>query len=66
MPKTNDTKYTLEFVLKEVESLLSQLKEDKDIIYIGELFEDKDYTRQRYNEWLTPPNNDKNDRVTRH
>lgn len=45
-------KYTLEFVTQELKSMLSTLKEDKDIIYIWELFEDKDYSRQRYSEWV--------------
>jgi len=45
------TKHTQEFVIKELTLLLKTLKKDKDIIYLGELFEDKDYTRFRYSEW---------------
>lgn len=51
--KTNTKIYTAEFVLKELQSMLDMLKEDKDIIYLWELFEDKDYSRQRFSEWLT-------------
>jgi hypothetical protein len=32
--------------------MLKQLKDNKDYVYIGELFEDKDYTRFRYSEWV--------------
>jgi hypothetical protein len=39
--------------LKELQSMLDMLKENKDIIYLWELFEDKDYSRQRFSEWLT-------------
>ena len=51
--KTNTKIYTAEFVLKELQSMLDMLKEDKDIIYLWELFEDKNYSRQRFSEWLT-------------
>ena len=44
--------YTLEFIQEELTSLLSALKADEDIIYIWELFNDKDYSRQRYSEWV--------------
>ena len=50
--KTNTKIYTAEFVLKELQSMLGMLKEDKDIIYLWELFEDKDYSRFRFSEWL--------------
>jgi len=50
--KTNDTKYTEEFVLSELELLLKSLKKDKDIVYIWQLFETKTYSRQRYSEWI--------------
>lgn len=50
--KTNTKIYTAEFVLKELQSMLDMLKEDKDIIYLWELFEDKDYSRFRFSEWL--------------
>lgn len=44
--------YTLEFIQEELTSLLSALKSDTDIIYIWELFLEKDYSRQRYSEWV--------------
>ncbi len=50
--KTNTKIYTAEFVLKELQSMLDMLKQDKDIIYLWELFEDKDYSRFRFSEWL--------------
>lgn len=52
MPKTNTKIYTEEFVLKELSFLLKTLKADKNIIYLWELFEDKNYTRFRYSEWI--------------
>jgi len=51
-------KYTEEWVLNELLKLLDELKSHKEYIYIWELFEDKDYTRSRYNEWLTKPKED--------
>lgn len=50
--KTNDTKYTEEFVLEALQTMLDELRKDKDIIYLWELFEDKDYTRFRFHEWI--------------
>ena len=44
--------YTLEFIQEELKSLLAALKADKEIVYIWELFTDKDYSRQRYSEWV--------------
>lgn len=44
--------YTLEFIQEELTSLLNALKSDIDIIYIWELFLEKDYSRQRYSEWV--------------
>ena len=44
--------YTEEFMLQETRRLLKELQKDKSIIYIWELFEDKKYTRQRYNEGI--------------
>jgi len=40
--------YTQKFVREELEKILRKLKKDKDIIYIGSLFEDKNYTRQTF------------------
>lgn len=45
-------KYTLSFIQEELRRLLSALKSDTDIIYLWELFLDKDYTRNRYAEWV--------------
>lgn len=44
--------YTLEFIQEELTSLLNALKSDIEIIYIWELFLEKDYSRQRYSEWV--------------
>lgn len=44
--------YTEEFVINELTSMLKELQDDKDIIYLWELFECKPYTRFRYSEWL--------------
>lgn len=43
--------YTEAFVKAETESLLKTLKENEGIVYLGELFIDKDYTRSRFHEW---------------
>jgi len=50
--------YTLEFIQEELKLLLSALKEDEEIIYIWELFLEKDYTRFRYSEWIKKYEND--------
>ena len=44
--------YTLKFIQEELTSLLNALKSDIEIIYIWELFLEKDYSRQRYSEWV--------------
>ena len=49
--KTKDTIYTQEFVRQELKSILDMILSDKSIVYIGEVFENKDYSRQRYSEW---------------
>lgn len=54
--KTNTKIYTEEFVFNELKLLLQTLKEDKEIVYLWELFIDKDYSRQRFSEWLTEYN----------
>jgi hypothetical protein len=48
---TKPTIYTEEFVLQEVNSLLKELRDDKDIVYKGQLFEHRKYSMQRYSEW---------------
>lgn len=45
-------KYTEEWVINELTEILKVLKADKEIVYIWELFEEKDYTRYRYSEWI--------------
>jgi len=45
-------KYTKEVVTKELNDMLQTLKNNTDIVYIWELFEDKSYTRTRYSEWI--------------
>lgn len=44
--------YTEEVVIAELKDVLSTLKENKDIVYIWELFESKEYSRTRYSEWI--------------
>lgn len=58
--------YTKEFVLKELNWFLDKLKTDKDIVYIWELFEDKNYSRQRFSERVSLPTNDEEDRASRY
>lgn len=49
---TKPTIYTESFVLDELKLLLQTLKEDKEIIYLWELFEDKNYNKARFSEWV--------------
>ena len=48
---TKPKKYTEEFVTKELTAMLKEVREDKDILYIKELFEMRDYTIDRFSEW---------------
>ena len=48
---TKPTIYTEEFVISELESIVTQLLENKDIFLIGEIFETKPYHNQRFSEW---------------
>jgi len=50
--KTNDTKYTEEWVLNELNAILEELNSNPDYVYIWELFEKKPYSRSRYWEWI--------------
>lgn len=43
--------YTEEFVKEQLNAILSNILVNKEIIYLGELFEDLPYSRQRYSEW---------------
>jgi len=49
--ETKPVKYTEEFVLNELTEMLDNLKKNKEIIFIGELLEDKPYSMQRISEW---------------
>jgi hypothetical protein len=46
-------KYTSDFVLKELNSMLKDLENDKEkeIVFKGQLFLNRDYSRQRFSEW---------------
>lgn len=48
---TKPTIYTRDYVANEVSLLLEALISDEKIIYKGELFTYKPYSRQRYSEW---------------
>jgi hypothetical protein len=48
---TKPTIYTEEFVLKELNDMVSELIADKDIYLLGDLFETRPYHYQRYSEW---------------
>jgi len=47
----NAEKYTLEWIQEELLALLLELHDNKEIVYIGELFEEKEYSRSRFWEW---------------
>lgn len=44
-------KYTAEFVLSELKDFMDILRGNEDIFYIGDLFEQKPYSIQRFSEW---------------
>lgn len=46
-------KHTEAFVKKELAGLLKEIKVNREIIYLGEVFEERDYPRQCYSEWAT-------------
>lgn len=48
---TKPTKYTREFVFQEVRSMLDEIRKNPDIFFIGQVFETKDYSMQRFSEW---------------
>lgn len=48
---TKPTKYTREFVLQEVQSIIQEIRADKDIFYLGQIFDKRNYCLQRYSEW---------------
>ena len=51
MGKKGPDKYTVEWVRNEVTSLLEDLNNNPSYVYVGELFEKKDYSRKRFGEW---------------
>lgn len=55
---TKPKKYTREFVLSELENMLNQATNDLGIFFIGQLFEDRNYSRQRFSEWSGEFKND--------
>lgn len=50
--KTWPDKHTEKFVTKELTDILAELKADKDIIYIWELFEEREYPRENFSVWF--------------
>lgn len=48
---TKPTIYTEEFVLKELQDMYQEVLEDTELVFIGQLFEKRSYSRQRYSEW---------------
>ena len=48
---TKPTKYTKEFVTAELKDMLEQIRNNPDIILLGQVIENKDYSRQRVSEW---------------
>ncbi len=51
MPASRPEKYTAEFVGKELANMLEEAKADKDMVILGELFDCRDYSPQRFSEW---------------
>lgn len=45
-------KYTEEFVLEEMKSMVTLIRGNPEIVYIWELFDNKPYSRQRFSEWV--------------
>lgn len=48
---TKPTKYTKAFVDGELASILTEVLSDQSIVFIGQIFERRSYSRQRYSEW---------------
>lgn len=44
-------KYTREFVEAELQAILQELKDNQDTVILGELFDTRDYSPQRFSEW---------------
>jgi hypothetical protein len=56
---TKPTKYTKEFVVEELKDMLEHIRNNPDIILLGQVIENKDYSRQRVSEWRKKFENDK-------
>lgn len=48
---TKPVKYTPEFVLSECTAMLQEIRDDKEIVLLGQLFGTRDYSGQRFSEW---------------
>jgi len=48
---TKPTRYTEKFVLQEIQSMLIEIKNTADIFFLGQVFEERDYSMQRFSEW---------------
>jgi hypothetical protein len=48
---TKPVKYTAEFVLTELQSMIDIARANQDLVIMSELFESKDYSVQRFSEW---------------
>jgi|GEM_PF-1958681 len=48
---TKPTRYTEKFVLQEVQSMLIEIKNNADVFFLGQVFEERDYSMQRFSEW---------------
>lgn len=53
MAETKPTTYTREYVKEQVDWILDFILEEKDVVYLGEVFENLPYSRQRFSEWGT-------------
>ena len=49
--KPGPTKYTVAFITSELTAMTEELLADKDLIYLGQLFLERDYSMQRFSEW---------------
>lgn len=49
--KTRPIIYTAEKVTKELHEITEEILNDKDIIYLGQVFEHRKYSMQRFSEW---------------
>jgi len=48
---TKPEKYTKEFVLLELTNMLNELVDSPEVVILGELFNKRDYSAQRFSEW---------------